>query len=346
MPGWNIKYSYGEGIVDVRLSSRPVVGTPLVSVVIADSLGVNTLPCGVFRFTMASETSVLIEAVSAFDVKNPALFTNTMTVIADGVTENLNLLPGVAVILSDNAVAGDQFEIGVGCYWDSATLAWVHALPLDIAVSGNVGASRLLHAKNDSGTTQCNCQAVVTNAMWITNAQSPSRPFLSFEQTGLLSPAAHDDLAGKAVTFDDLVDGLPNTVSILVDGASIDVYDVSNDETIAGGAGLKCDGYTVYRFADSTDYQSGQFVLSADLEESDTAIVYVSDGGDFIEISDMFNDFVIGSSAVYLTQNGAPEGVVQDGESVTFAVRVNAPSDASVDLNQRLFSLRILSVSV
>lgn len=348
MADWALKYGYGGGTVAVSLSSRNVTGSPLASASLVESgeAGSNVTPCGVFRFEMETDTTVSIAAVSPYDLKSVALFTGTRTVTADGATENLNLLPGVSVVLSSSAVAGDAFEIGIGCYWDAVSSVWVRAMPLDVAFTGLTGDARSIVAENISGSVQSNCFVIVTNAMWIANGQTAIRPFQAFRQTGLLNPVAHADLLGEAVTFDDLVEGTPNTISILVDGSAIDVWDVTNDALIADGVGLKCDGSTVYRFDDTTDYRSGEFILSEDVSETDTATIYVSDGGEFVEISDTVNAYVAGTTGVYLTSSGAPEGVVSEDDTVAFNLRLSAPEAKTTAMNQRLFSVRLSSVGI
>jgi hypothetical protein len=348
MAGWILQYSQPSGTVDIGISTRNVNGSPLVSAEIIDARdsGSNVTPCGAFRFTFLSSTTLSIETISPYDVKNPALFSGARTVISDGVTENLNILPGVAVVLSTSAVEADSFEIGLGCYWDSSQSTWIRGLPIDVAFSGIVGETRSIIATNDTDSVQCVCQAVATNTIRIENTESSIRPLLAFRQAGLTNPVADTDLLGKSITFQNLVEGTPNTVSMLVAGLGIDVYDVTNDTPISGGVGLNCDDTTVYRFDDSTDYCSGEFILSSDLEVTDSAIIYVSDGGDFVELSDTVNGFVTGSSGIYLTEDSAPEGVVSDGEGITFQIRLNAPEDKTSEMNQRLFSLRISSVGI
>lgn len=348
MSGWTLKYAQQSGTVDIGISTRNVNGSPLISATIVDARtsGANVTPCGVFRFTLSSSTTVSVENISPYDTKSVALFSGTRTVVADGTTENVNVLPGVAIILSATAVAADSFEIGIGCYWDSVQSTWIRGLPLEVAFSGVVGQVRSIIASNDTGSVQCVCQVVATNAMRVENTESAIRPLMAFRQAGLTNPVADTDLLGKSITFQDLVEGTPNTVSMLVGGVGVDVYDVTNDAPVSGGVGLNCDGTTVYRFDDATDYCSGEFLLSPDLEVTDSAIVYVSDGGDFVELSDTVNGFVTGPSGIYLTGDSAPEGVVSEAESITFQIRLNTPEEKTSDMNQRLFSLRISSVGI
>lgn len=345
---WQIEYSYGGGMVDGDLDSRNVLGSPLTSVAfVAEHVaGSNVTPAGVFRCTLASTTTLSIAASDPGDSHSPAVFAGTVTVVADGVTSNLNIIPGLSIILSSSSVAGDIFEIGVGCYYDTATSTWVRILPLGLCFTGQIGDERSLYAHNVSAYTQANSQLVVTNAMRVTNGQTVQRPFKAFWQTGLENPTAHTDLLGVPVTFTDLVAGTPNTVSILVNGTTIDVYDVTNDALLSGGVGLECDGSTVYRFDDSTAYCSGEFVLASTLAVTDTATLYVSDGAEFVEIATTDSAFAAGTSPIYLTEASAPSGAVSAGTSIHWKIRLVPPEAKDSTLNQRLFSIRIESDGV
>ena len=276
MTSWKIQLSYNGSYVDADVDSRNVVGSPLVSVtkLATYAAGANTTPSGVFRVTMQDTTTVTISTIHYGDLNSPVVFEGTRTVVADGATANFNIIPGLSIVISSKAVYRDSFDVGVGCHWDNVAAAWIRILPFDLVVSTSTSDERVLYATNSSGVTQCNSFIVVTNAMRVVNGQSYNRPFLSFRQTGLTNPVADTDLNGKPVTFADLVEGTPNTISILVGGSGVNVYDVTNDALISGGVGLKCDETTVYRFDDTSSYRSGEFILSSDVTESDTATIW------------------------------------------------------------------------
>jgi hypothetical protein len=348
MTSWQVQSSYNGSLVDADVDSRNVVGSPLVSVgrVGARESGSNTASSGVFRLTMQSTTTVSVLVQHYGDLNSPVVFTGTSTVVADGSTQNLNLVLGLSVVLSSHAASGDVFEIGVGCHWDSDSSSWVRILPLDLVVSPSTSEERTLYAKNISGSTQCNSELTISNSMRVVNGQAVNRPFFAFRQTGLTNPVADSNLNGKPVTFTDLVEGTPNTVSILIGGPGVNVYDVTNDASLSNGVGLKCDETTIYRFDDSSDYRSGEFILSSGVTETDTAVVYVSDGGDFVEISDGNSAFVAGTSGIYLTEENAPEGVVTNSTAVPFKVRLISPPGKTLALNQRQFSIRVQSEGI
>jgi hypothetical protein len=347
--GWEFEIPAAGTNTPIDSDYRNVTNTPCVSVTRVADYGAGDLPCqaGIYRFTFASATTVICECIEADDQRNPLAFSVAVTVTCDDSTPNYNLLPGWGVVLSAAAAEDDVLEIGIGCLFDTNDRIWTRGTTLGRVIPQLTGRERLIYAHNDTTEVQCNTRLIATNAAWIENSESYSRPFYAVRQTGETNPTAHADLTGITISFGNLVPGTPNTVDILVDGSSISVYDVTNDTTIGAGTGLECDGTTVYRFSDGTDYQSIEFVLSSALEEADTATIYVSDGGSFIELSaDGSDGWVAGTTGLYLTGIDLGEGVVDADESVSFWIRTSAGAGATVTLNQRAFSLRIASEGV
>lgn len=349
MSGWTLKYDYGGSEVSIQANYRNVTGSPVSSLSVPSVQASGSMPLlsGVFRFTFETSTTVSVEYVNSGEINSPLLYSGTRTVTCNGSTVNWNLIPGVGIVFSSAVAAGNVFEVGLGCYWDSDNAVWIRALPLGAGLPGVNGTEKKILAVNGASYTQSKTKAVATNAIRVENDQAYNRPFLCFRQTGLLDPTADSDLDGAAITFDNFSAGSPNTVDILVDGATIDIYDVTNDSLISGGTGLECDGTTVYRFADGTAYQSGEFILSSSLAESDTATIYVSDGGESVQLSTDGSSYVSGPTGIYLTGDDAVgEGIVAASESVEFYVRVRPSAAEDSDLNQRLFSLRVESYGV
>lgn len=345
---WEINYNYNGSDYALDVSFRNVIGSPVLSAEVIPSLfsgGFRPL-AGVFKFTMMSTTTLKIEAVHPEDIKSPSLFSGTKTVVADGATENISVLAGISLILTNTAVAGDVFEIGIGCFYDEATLSWVRVTPLGLCYPNIIPVARTLRIENTTSHIQCGTYIVATNSIRCVNSVYATRPFKCFRQTGAFDPTAHIDMLGEAVTFTDFVSGSPNTASILVGGSPIDIYDVTNSETITNGVDLSCDGSTVYRFADGTAYQSGEFVLSSSLEVTDTATLFVSDGGSFVELSNTVDDYVSGPTGVSVTSENCPDGVVSANSYVEINVRISNPGDYDITLNPRLFSLRVISEGV
>lgn len=348
MSGWQFQYDYASSDINVVGSSRNVTGSPLVSasVISEHTAGSRTPIAGIYRFTMVTTSTVKVEIVDSGDTNNPLVYSGTRSVTADGATVNKNLLPGWSIVLASDLDAGDIFEIGSGCYYDSDNGVWERILTLGYGLPGFSTSPVVMKVENTSGYTQTNSKLVATNAARIDNTEAPDRPFFAFRQTGILSPTSHSNLSGKAVTFANFASGSPNTVDILVDGSQIDVYDVTNQVSMPNGTTLKCDGTTVYRFADGTAYQSCEFILSSSLTASDTATIYVSDGGESVELSSAGVSYVAGTTGIDLTEADQVTGTVTDDGEVEFYLRKNISSGEDKDLNLRSFSLRVSSETV
>jgi len=348
MSALEINYNYNGADYPLGVNYRNVIGSPVISASAIEALTSGSFCplAGVFRFTMQWTTLVSVVAVHAEDIKSPSLYSGNKTVVADGVTINSSVLPGIALVLSDDAVYGDVFEIGIGCFYDSASSLWVRILPLGLAFANMTPVERTLRLTNTTVNVHCKVTIVATNQIRCVNATYLDRPFKCFRQTGSFNPVAHTTSSGKVVTFTSFATGSPNTASILVDGSALDVFDVTNDTLIASGLNLKCDGSTVYRFADGTDYQTGEFVLSSSLVSTDQATLYVSGGGSFVEISDGTNDFVPGTTGIAVTSENAPDGVVDSDSYVDFKIRLSNPGTSDLTLTPRLFSLRVSSEGV
>jgi hypothetical protein len=344
---WQLSYNQAGELIPADISFRNVLGSPISAVnrIAPYAAGCQTPPAGIFIVTAIDSDKVIVEPKGSQDLKSPALNSSPITVVADGATWNTNVIPGLAIKFGV-FYAAYQAEIGVGCVWDSSAHWWQRITALGLGLGGVSGADISVIATN-TGTDQSNSQVVVTNAARLVNSASVSRPFFSFQQVGTLNPTPDESAEGTLIAFDNYVAGSPGTVDILADGVPINVFDVTHWNLIIGGSGLLCDGLTVYRFADGTAYQSCEFVLSPDLAEMDTAQIYVSDGGAFVELfDDLSGDYVPGTTSIYLTSTGCGMGVVLSEDSVNFRMRLSPPASKDISLNQRQFSIRICSEGV
>lgn len=368
MSSFQFLYNYGGSDVDITGSGRNVVGAPIVYDVELGALVVfklsdyaienlNPIP-GIYRFTVESAATVSCRRAHAWDRDNPLIFSGDRTVFVGEEPNywNANLLPGWTVSLKSDMQAGDEFEIGVGCIWDATAGRWQRVLSFGPVVAGFQGSARELKIVNATDGTLTDCMLVATNAIRVENdpalVSEPLegfsayglRPFDQFYQTGILNPEADTDLNGAAVSFDNYAAGDPPTVDILIDGAPIDVYDTVAEALIPRGTGLNCDGAagagTVYRFADGTKYQGGTFILSAGLQETDTASIFVSDGGGAVWLADATGVFVRGAAGLTITEDGQEAGTVTASGEVEISLSVRPPAAATTSLNERSFSLR------
>lgn len=342
MSDWQINVPVGGSYSSVEGGSRNVIGSPLVSATKIAELSAGSLPAiaGVYRFKFETTSTVSCVAFYGDDQKNPLMFETPVTVVTDGETPNRNILPGWEIKIY-NPSADDVFEVGVGCIYDTSGGTWIRSISIGRVFAGMEGREKTLYAYNNSGSVQCNTKITVVNGVWVVNGTDYFTPFLSIRQGAGLSPTSHSDLDGEAVTFANYTPGSPSTVDILIESSTINVYDVANDTDMPNGTGLNCDGVTVYRFADGTAYQGVEFILSTDIDGSDTATIYVSDGADFIEVSNGDGTWVDGSTGVYVNTSGAGEGVVDIEDNALFLIRSTAPAYSTTDLNMRFFAILI-----
>jgi hypothetical protein len=347
---WEIYADYTAGYVQIDIGSRNYTGSALVSASKFDKYdaGYGGPIAGVYRYEVeqiSPSVEVSVTNPNNHDTGNPLLFSGNRTVTADGATENKNLIPGVAVVLAAGLQVGDIFEIGIGNYWDSDVGEWFRNLAVGPVLPGFTTNNLSLQLKNVFGSGLSNCKLYVTNGIRVENDQSVSRPFYHTRQIDSLDPTADSDLDGRAIAFDNFSAGSPNTVDILVDGESIDVYDITGSATITDGLALKCDDTNKYKFADGTALQGLEFVLSSSLQETDTATIYTSDGGESVEIATENGSFVSGTTGIDLTDSDGVTGEVADDATVNVRLRISPNSLETSDLNMRLFSFRIISSS-
>jgi len=371
MADWQLLHSS----VDIAGTWRNVTGTPVVSaeVVAGGARNFGSSLAGVYRFTVVYVEDPLwsfcvsCSIMSPLDISNPLVFSTPRTIVADGVSSNWNVLPGWAVVLASDLQDGDVFEIGVGCSWDSGSGSWVRAVSLGTRIAGRISGTITLTAKNISGGTLTDCIVVATNAIRVENLPGYTytgsqyawnvRPFFAAWQQGLSNPDADDDLAGSALTITYRYGGGilgVRRITIESDDAPIDAYDVTNslprpgkDNPTSGyGQNLLCDEATVYKFPDGSKFQGLHFILGEYCDTWDAATLYVSDGGDAVQLATASGSFVAGPAGVVLTETGQATGTITDDGEVEFRLRVNPLVSDLADLNERSFSLRLIGTNI
>ncbi|MBI4962505.1 MAG: hypothetical protein HY913_04450 [Desulfomonile tiedjei] len=334
MAQWQILCPYEGSDLDIDGYVRNIIGGAVKAAtrIDQDQEGYASRPAGVHRFRFASQTELLW---FKYDQQTSV----SKTVVCDSTTENLNVLPGWSFKFREWTQPGDEFLAVIGGLFDGS--APIRTLSYESRVSGFPDSEKAFRVKNISGETQTNCSLVATNAVRVENAAAhPSKPFLCFYQSGSSNPITDGDVNGLQVTFDNWTDGTPPTVDILIAGDSVGILDVAANSLIPYGTRLKCDGTTLYRFANGTKWQSGTFILSPDLEESDTALIFVSDGGDQVELAQATGAFTRGANGIELTQTGQATGTVLNDGAVSVRLRLNPRVGLNSSLNPRSFSLR------
>lgn len=349
MSDWEFRYQEPEGsYATLNYDFQNVIGTPLYEAGIAqvqegDGYFANPLVSGIYTITFIDSTHITITSADGYDRANPYLSETSVTI--SDFDWNYDIIPGLKIVFSSPS-AGDICRIGIGCDLVQPVLEeppyWIRRFPIGPVVAGRTSIPYHYRIYNMSGVEKTGCMAYVTNAIRVENIAANAKPFEWFRQHGDLNPSADSNLNGMAVTFDNFIEGpyFPY-VDILVNGNQISVYDVKNDVTIPDGTGLGLDSDNEFQFSDGTKYQSGRFKLNELMQETDTAILYVSDGGSFIQVSTDGNTYVAGTTGVELTEDGEDDGVIGIGGYADLYLRANVPLASSSSLNLRLFSLRI-----
>ncbi len=344
---WNFLYPYESVDTDIQGIVYQTTGAPVLY-----STRISECPAGLYVVQFSTATSVTIYELAGANkpesTLNPwiqwVIDNGPFTVVVDGVTANYNILPGWSFVFGQWTQAGDEFVVAVGCLRDGRN--YVRALSYSQRIPGNYDSPRTFKVQNNSGLTLTGCSLVATNAIILVNGDTgENRPFASFYQTGLMNPTPDSDSTGATITFDNYAAGSPPTVDILITGETVSILDVAADSIIPEGVGLQCDGATVYSFVEGDKYQSGTFTLSANLAESDTAQIYVTPGGDNVELASLTGDFASGPVTLVLTQAGQAAGTVLNAAEVSFRLRINPAADTSSDLGLHVFSLRAIGTN-
>ncbi len=345
MAAWQVLHTHDGVDRKIVGCSRNVKGTPVKSArkILQGSAGAAVPMAGVYRYTFETSTTVSCARISKMDYANPLVFSGVRSVTTDGTFENLNLLPGWAIVMAEDAHPGDVFEIGIGCVLEADGMTWHRVLSFGPRLAGYRSASVELVAKNASGVPLSDCMVTATNAIRAQNLGDSTSPFLMFRQTGPLNPFADDDPNGASVSFGQYsLLGHPHKYAdILVNGQPVDIHDVAANKLIPGGKELVCDGTTTYRFADGSKHQSGTFILAEQMGPALTATLHVSDGAESVRIHDGTGSVVSGPAGLILTQDGEDRGRISAGGTARFEVQIDPTERPAADLNARSFSLRV-----
>lgn len=348
---WEILYNYLGTDYDITaVNTRNVIGTALVSTAYVDEGddGCNIPLPGIYRFTMGAGDTVTVSQVSENDAANPDFFSGSRSVVCDGVTENVNLIPGIAVILAATAAENDIFEIAIGSFWLTLVNKWVAVASMGACLAGSDPSEGIsLKVKNNTGRTQIQSMISLTDGMLWRNDLYPTRPILSNWQPNnimnlnWITPAlftfhnVHDGLC------DILVNSYPSVVKRVSDGVYLDT---------SPGRLIAYDGVEIYEWKPQgypdDSVHGPAFILSADLAETDAATFTRYPASQYLEISIDGGEWQAASAGAFLSVDGYAEGVVPDLSEITVRLRRNIASDADVDWNPYQFCFRIDSVGI
>ncbi len=303
---------------DLLVRSENTINTPLVSD--ATWLTNGQEIAGVYTITATSATQVNIVAD---DPKNEHAATG-VTVVADDVTVNKNVLPGVGLIFSSSMVNGWQCKVSVGDLMDPAG-ATSDRFAIGIIEGGTTSTQRKIVAVNVGSQTSAESEVYSLPGRFVegSGVELYVAQILNHTAIARQALATETDLV---MTFADYKVGPPETADVLI-GAVKCIEDAKLDGTLyQHGEG---NGYI-----DASDLLKGlavKFVNAPGDPTAKTFTVRVRRGFDWIE----FAPDVSGapgtwqSGPLQLTQSGQLAGEILAAGYATFWTRMVAPASAS-----------------
>lgn len=320
-------------------SWRNTSGSPITSVTPNNE---RLLVAGIYKITVSSSGDpATINLVAQGDdaPKNPIADTG-ISVTNDNSTANKNVIPGLSIVFNI-ASTSDIGYIYVGSYYDGSD-------DQDVINFGGVDAGnyspsssgRKIYVKNDGTYDVTDAEVKIINAVRI-EQDNPQRPFYKSYQNYDYNPINHTTMTGKNITFANVGSG---TCDVLIGGNTFNVEEVGGSYS-GTSTGLNMDDSTIYEVtSDTIDFPKGwRFILSSSLQGTDTATLYVSDGGEKVEIapdvSGSPGTWQDGTTALTIGDSGGVSGDIDVGDSGVFWIRFHPESSETPDLNMRLFTI-------
>jgi len=317
-----------EGDLDLR--SVNLVGTPVLSAVLDGS---NQEIPDVYELEFHVGAGA-VDVACAETPKNP-IEADGISVVADGVTVNWNVLLGVGLVIDPAVEEGDRTRISISAYQTDLGAVTDH-LNVGTVEAGEESPLRKIYAVNldvdDASETELAALPGLYFTPWnardavqeITNHSSSSREKLAVTAT-------------KTITFDNWNAG----------AKTADVY-VGGQLCIATA---KLDGETLYEwgkgngYVDASDLLKGLGIVFRDTTDDPTGLtitlVIDGDSHEWVELAPDVSGApgARSNENLVLTEDGQSEGVVRSGQSSPFwfdlAVPAGSPRGAI-----RLFTLR------
>jgi hypothetical protein len=327
----------GTGDLDVRFENT--TNAPVTSITWRAN-GQAVAGTYTLLFTKSGSVTCDVEATGdgATD-RNPWGDRSGLTVTADGSTENLDLIPGLGIVVSASVDTGWAAKVTIGNYLNVS------------AVETEVLEFEIVVADADSSNRQVACRNVGTQVAATTTIYS--LPGWYYDGSGAeeyierlvphSSPSRHK-LASKGsfvITFTDRkLDGGTGkyTVDVLVDGNKA-VEDAQMDGTTQYE-------YGVTGYDDTNDYLTGMGIILPDTTADPTSssiTVYVRDGYTWVA----FAPDVSGSPGTWQTAgDDLVLGDIAASDHELFWLRCEVPSAAAPESTCRMAQLRARGLSI
>jgi len=327
----------GTGDLDVRYENT--TNTPITSITWRSN---GQAVAGTYELTFTKSGSVTVDVEATGDgalARNPWGDRSGLSVTADGSTENLDIIPGLGIVVSASVDTGWAAQVTIGNYQNLS------------AVVTEVLEFEIVAADANSSNRQVACRNVGTQISASTYIYS--LPGWYFDGTGAeeyierlvphSSPTRHKMASKRSfvITFTDRqLDGGTGkyTVDVLVDGNKA-VEDAQMD-------GVTQYEYGVSGYDDGNDYLAGMGIILPDTTADPTSssiTVYVRDGYTWVA----FAPDVAGSPGTWQTAgDDLSLGDIDPSDHVLFWVRCEVPSAASPESTCRMAQLRARGLSI
>jgi len=309
------------------------ISTPIVSVV---PLYNGQAVAGVYTVTALSSLQV---TVTAEDPKNE-LVGASVSVVADGVTVNKNVIRGLGIVFDGAMVNNWTAIVAVGAFQQPGG-ATDPRFNVGIVIAGSTSTQRKLTAKN-VGTESSAVTSVVALPGFValgSNVHTTVKYLSNHTDLAREELATPDDLV---VTFDDYIPGTPDTADVWVNGTKA-IEDA------------KLDGATLYQYGkagyiDGVDLFKGLgIIFSAGMGDPSarTFTIHVREGYEWAEFApdNSGTPGAWGPGPLTLTEGGQPTGVITASGGCNFWFRSNVPLSA-VPGDMKMSNIRVRGLTV
>lgn len=291
-------------------------------------------------FTKAGTVTVDVDATGdGAASRNPWGDRSGLSVTADGSTENLDIIPGLGIVVSASVDTGWAAKVTIGNYLNGSAVE-TEVLEFEIVTAGTNSSNRQVACRN-VGTEVAASTTIYSLPGWYfdgTGAEEYIERLMPHS-----NPSRHK-LASKGsfvITFTDRkLDGGTGkyTVDIMVDGNKA-VEDAQMD-------GLSVYEYGVAGYDDGNDYLAGMGIILPDTTADPTSssiTVYVRDGYTWVA----FAPDVSGSPGTWQTAgDDLVLGDIDPSDHELFWIRCEVPSAASPEDPCRMVNIRARGLSI
>ncbi|MCP4897617.1 MAG: hypothetical protein GY906_11650 [bacterium] len=304
----------------------PIVGTPTWldnGQAVADSYVVTATVSG----------GVTLAIVCGSDSKNPYQGTG-IAVVADGVTPNYNIVPGVGIVLSASIATGNEFKVAIGCAMTSAG-AITDVMNVGVVQAGNSSTAQAISAVNVGSATSVQTSiASLPSFYWNNGSRGGGRTFIDEIDNHTAENREKTAVAGSyELTWQNWADGTGGKAGYKVADLYVKAPGDSVPELAAVAVPFDGESRIQHGHADYDDTEDklqglGYIpALTTSDPTSETVYLEVLDGHDWWE----FAEDSTGSPGTFstddleLTQSGQAAGTILTSQKALFHQQWSPP---------------------